>query len=49
MPVTQLPARRLFLASLVLFVFSLALSVTNVVTVLSAPLRSVVSVPQKIG
>ena len=41
--------RRLFLASLVFFVFSLIFSVTNVVTVLSAPLRSVVTVPQKIG
>ncbi len=50
MPLTTPPAtRRLFLASLALFAVSLVFSVTNVVTVLSAPLRSVVTVPQKIG
>jgi hypothetical protein len=37
--------RRLFLASLVLFALSLVFSVTNVFTVLSAPLRAV-SVPR---
>ena len=41
--------RRLFVASLIFFVFSLVFSVTNVVTVLSAPLRSVVAVPEKLG
>jgi hypothetical protein len=39
-----LATRRLFLASLVLFAFSLVFSVTNVVTVFSAPPRTV-SVP----
>ena len=49
MPITA-PAttRRLFLASLVFFAFSLVLSVTNVVTVFSAPLRTV-SVPSQVG
>ncbi len=50
MPLTTPPAtRRFFLATLVFFVFSLVFSVTNVVTVLSAPLRSAVAVPQKLG
>jgi hypothetical protein len=40
--------RRLFLASLVLFTVSLVFSVTNVVTVFSAPLRAV-SVPTKVS
>ncbi len=40
--------RRLFLASLVLFAFSLVFSVTNVVSVFSAPLRTV-AVPTKVG
>lgn len=49
MPFSQSPTtRRLFLASLVLFAFSLVFSVTNVVTVLSAPLRTV-SVPTQVG
>jgi hypothetical protein len=49
LPTTPLLTRRLFLTSLVFFVFSLVLSVTNVVTVLSAPLRSAVTVPPRIG
>jgi hypothetical protein len=40
--------RRLFFASLVLFAVSLVFSVTNVVTVFSAPLRTV-SVPSQVG
>ena len=49
MPLATLPAtRRLFLASLVFFAFSLVLSVTNVLTVFSAPLRTV-SVPTGVG
>jgi hypothetical protein len=40
------PTRRLFLASLVHFVFSSLFSVTNVITVFSGPLRTV-SVPRQ--
>jgi hypothetical protein len=45
---TPVTTRRLFLASLLFFAFSLVLSVTNVVTVFSAPLRTV-SVPSQVG
>jgi hypothetical protein len=41
--------RRLFLASLVFFVFSLVFSITNVITVLSAPLHTAVTVPPRVG
>jgi hypothetical protein len=41
MPLVSATTRRLFLASLASFAFSLVFAVTNVVTVLSAPLRTV--------
>jgi hypothetical protein len=50
MPFTMsLATRRLFLASLVFFAVSLVFSVANVITVFSAPLRSAVTIPPRIG
>ena len=44
---TPVTTRRLFLASLVLFAFSLVHSVTNVVTVFSVPLLSYIAIPHQ--